>query len=510
MKDYKNAILYIKYSMGFVILLLLIWTVIHKKPESIEGNFEKTKGATLVQNIELKVVLEPDKTYQTIESIGVSGAWWSQVVGQWTDKTADNQDVRDYIAQILFDTEKGIGLTAYRYNIGAGSKESGNSPLITDSWRRTESFETAPGVYDWNKDAGAVWFLRKAVELGVNDVVFFVNSPLERLTINGKAYGASNGSTTSNLAEENYSAFADYVLDVTKHFAEEGIPITSISPMNEPQWEWTSGQEGCHYEPQEMALLLKTFIQKKEQVKSLSRVVISAPEAGEWGNTSYPYYNAILDDEILDNYFTSFDVHSYWSDKNTKASFVSWIGTNHINPVLRTTEWCEMKNGRDLTMDSALNLAMEINDDMTTLNVVSWQYWIAVSCYNYRDGLLYVNPDSHKVTETKRLWAMGNFSRFIRPGYQRIGCNISNGSVKVSAYQGTREDGQKETIIVLINQNSKSFNVNSESIQNDWTRIESYTTDKNNNLEQSIYTNKKNDDSSIEIPAKSVVTLRII
>ncbi len=33
---------------------------------------------------------------------------------------------REDIAALLFDREKGIGLTCYRYNLGAGSAESKN------------------------------------------------------------------------------------------------------------------------------------------------------------------------------------------------------------------------------------------------------------------------------------------------------------------------------------------------------------------------------------------------
>ena len=92
------------------------------------------------------------------------------------------------------------------------------------------------------------------------------------------------------------------------------------------------------------------------------------------------------------------------------------------------TEWCEMVGGRDSGMDSALVLARTVHSDLTIANAAAWQYWIAVSRYDYRDGLLYtdyVGPgDEESLHETQRLWALGNYSRFLRPGARRIGAEL--------------------------------------------------------------------------------------
>jgi O-glycosyl hydrolase len=78
--------------------------------------------------------VDPSDRHQTMEHFGASGAWWAQHVGGWED------DARDRVARLLFDRDEGAGLSLYRYNIGAGDGEH-----IGDPWRRTETFETAPG-----------------------------------------------------------------------------------------------------------------------------------------------------------------------------------------------------------------------------------------------------------------------------------------------------------------------------------------------------------------------------
>jgi hypothetical protein len=72
--------------------------------------------------------------------------------------------------------------------------------------------------------------------------------------------------------------------------------------------------------------------------------------------------------------------------------------------------------------------------------VTSWQYWIAVSKYAFHDGLIYVDPDSRRITEAKRLWALGNYSRFVRPGDVRVAAHEGEGALQVAAFRSALRD----------------------------------------------------------------------
>ncbi|MDE6517217.1 MAG: hypothetical protein K2L18_05135, partial [Acetatifactor sp.] len=243
-----------------------------------------------------KIWIDESITYQTMESFGTSGAWWSQYVGGFTeDANGTGGSTREDIARLLFDREEGIGLTCYRYNLGAGSVESRNG-TFTDIHRRAQCFETEAGVYDFSKDENAVWFLKQACELGVEEVVLFCNSPLVRLTDNGLPH-MSEGGSRSNLSPENYAAFATYCMDVTEHFVEEGIPVKFLSPINEPQWDWYNGQEGCHYSTREVANVYLAFLDELENRPELAGVKLSGPESGEWKGDATGYTSAILNNE---------------------------------------------------------------------------------------------------------------------------------------------------------------------------------------------------------------------
>ncbi len=458
-------------------------------------------GGAITLNIDIT-----DK-HQIIESFGTSGCWWSQYVGGWENEYKDTGlSVRDEIAMLLFDREKGIGLSSYRYNIGAGSADSGKG-TYSDPHRRAQSFETAPFQYNWNKDANAVWFMKKAAELGVKEVVMFCNSPLERLTINGTAQ-VTKGSK-ENILPENYDDFARYVMDVAEHFKEEGIPVKYISPINEPQWEWTGGQEGCHYEPNAIAKVYRAFWEELNNRSELKGVALSGPESGEWKGEAIAYTSALLNDTVLGSYFDTIDNHSYWSDTASKTAFRRWMDANHPEVKLRMSEWCEMVNGSDVTMASAFELARVLQEDLTVLDVVSWQNWVAVAPGGYHDGLIYVNEQKKTLNPLKRLWGYGNYSRFIRPGYQRVGIKESSDTKELRpvAFTGINEEGKEELVLVVINQtdDDKKFLLDIPGAV-EYTGINVYETSDSSDLNR-IKNGSYVKGDAVEVSKQSITTI---
>lgn len=458
-----------------------------------------------------KVKVNGSEKYQTWESFGVSGAWWAQYVGGWDKPYKDNElATREQIARYLYSMEEGIGLTSYRYNLGAGSVEAGNGNFWYPE-RRAESFEIAPGKYDFTKDANAQWFLKRVVELteGEVDVVLFSNSPLCRLTNNGKAQ-MTKGST-SNLSPDKYDDFAKYVFDVAEYFISQGIPVTDISPINEPQWEWNDGQEGCHYEPEECADVLRVFVDEIAKRDALDGVRISGPESGEWGGRTKEYITEIMEDDVLKDYFDVIDCHSYWTKKATKEGFMNWMKINYPDVKLRTSEWVEMVNGSDYTMDSGFVLAEEIYDDITVLDVIAWQYWVGVANGGYRDGLIYVNTSAQACRPAKRLWVMGNFSKFIRPGYTRVDCKnpyLDILNLKSLAFTGVNSEGQEELVIVMINREEEKNIQLALTDLGQYNYFEVHTTNENRDLEMTA-SGDYTEYTPFTIEGESVVTIRL-
>lgn len=423
-------------------------------------------------NIDTKAIvvirIDAQAEAQTIEGFGAAGAWWAQDVGGWENEK------RSLVADLLFDREKGAGLSFYRYNIGGGDGEN-----IQDIWRRSETFEVAPGEYDWSRDANAMWMLRAARDRGVEHFVAFANSPPARMTVSGLTTGEKDGK--SNLKPEMYAEFSQYLVDIVRHLREEeDIPIGWISPINEPQWNWSyqNGQEGCHYGPDEVFGLTRVLLQTMES-NQMNDVKLSLFESGEW-KSSDVYIEKLAGDPQVWEALPHLSIHSYWSTRADKERFMKYFQKNHPEKSLWMSEWTEMKEGRDVGIDSALVMASTIHDDLTIANVTSWQYWIAVSKYQYRDGLIYVNPLDRDILQTKRLWVLGNYSRFIRPGFVRLDTQGGNDVLQVSAY---RSADNNRWVIVIINLADQPVDVQLEALNGQLPpRAERYETSDPFNL----------------------------
>ena len=107
-----------------------------------------------------QMILYPNNKHQVFSTFGVSGAWWAQEVGGWNE-TDEKSGIpkNERIAQLLFDEKEGLGIKCYRYNLGGGSKFSGNGRYDNEQ-RKTESFDTDDYNYDWSRDKNAVEMMK--------------------------------------------------------------------------------------------------------------------------------------------------------------------------------------------------------------------------------------------------------------------------------------------------------------------------------------------------------------
>ena len=399
---------------------------------------------TAADPADLSITVDISRTGQTISGFGASDCWSAQYVGNWPI------DIRNKIADLLFDTHLdeennpvGIGLSIWRMNLGAGSSRQGN---IYDHWRQADNFYNNNFTgYDWGRCVGQRNFIQMARARGVEHFIAFCNSPPISMTKNGNAF-CDPGVGDTNLASDKRDEFAVYLSDVIEHFEDyEDITFQAVSPVNEPEWDWNensshpgySWQEGCRYSNKEIMELVKVI-----SSEFINRGLDTKIEICESGEIVYQYQNGSFEGNHISQFFDTLSSnyigdtlsgeicgHSYWSDSPLsglvyKRQILS-AELDKYNLEYNMTEYCilgDYGSGRDLGIDPALHIARTIHYDLTVANVKSWQWWTAISPYDYKDGLVYCdkNDNGGNYYESKMLWAMGNFSRFIRPGMKRI------------------------------------------------------------------------------------------
>jgi hypothetical protein len=170
--------------------------------------------------------------------------------------------------------------------------------------------------------------------------------------------------------------------------------------------------------------------------------------------------------------------------------------------------------GRDLTMNTALDIARIIHLDLTLAGVSAWQWWTAVSGVNFKDGLIYTDwkkaGDPESIYPARLLWVLGNYSRFIRPGMRRVEMSVQNQNIHAVMGSAFKNDAKRQVVTVYVNmsatQQSRQLGFNLG--QRHWTvqSITPYVTSDTPGYELKQIADVT-PGAQIEIPARSVVTL---
>ena len=114
----------------------------------LDNNAGGTTTPTVTADVQRTAIIDISTTYQTIVGFGASDCWHGNYVGKWSESN------RKAIAELLFSQEKGIGLSMWRFNLGAGTAEQGDTSNITSKERRSECFMRSNGTYNWGQQQG--------------------------------------------------------------------------------------------------------------------------------------------------------------------------------------------------------------------------------------------------------------------------------------------------------------------------------------------------------------------
>lgn len=435
---------------------------------------------------------------QTIENMGASAAWFSEGIGKyWASEK------KERMAELLFSkgfdksgNPLGIGLSAFRFNIGGGTAEQGDSSGISSAVKRVECFLSKDGTYNWNKQQGYLWFLKKAKSYGVENLVAFSNTPPVQFTKNGLGFKTEKN-YEANLREDKYKDYADFLATVIEHFDKEGLHFNYVSPVNEPQWDWSNkfgqmNQEGSPWHNKDIykitVSLDSALTRKKLSTKILvtEAGILTALYEGK-DHASKQIQNFYSPNSLyylcnLKNLYPVIEGHSYFTD-NSDTNIVT------VRSRLRDTAdkykvkfwqseysmlgngYKEGKKGRINAMDCALFLSKMIYHDFAVANASAWHLWNSwepgSADFDTRYYLLALKNNAANTegdfTITKNLWALGSYSRFVRPGMQRIITTRSDNlnelqiakDVMVSAY-----GNDKEIVVVAVNYTEASKEIN--------------------------------------------------
>ena len=398
---------------------------------------------------------------KTIEYFGASGAWWPNDLNLFPPEQQLN------LSQLLFSNDW-LYLSGYRYNMGA----SGDSDKVVVKSkdvpisRGVESFMNTNGSLDWTRDEQGIYYLKAAVAANVSSITFFVNAAPSGLNATSADLSPCGGTLESTAIP----AFVEYVETVLAHWADQGIKITYISPMNEPDDSFSScTQEGMAVQQSDRSTVFQQLRSALSKSKSpgAKTIKVIGDETSQIASQALPHYEKWLPATLTAQSLDAIAVHMYdFPDDATLqnyAQLVRNLTAGSPPPPIHMTEVSSFKTAPgihhewgwtgpgmmfpqyDPSISSALDLARMIWQWLTLVNASSFSWWTAVSTFmpicapdptsaafincgsttfndtGWNDALIYISPTyaaakDYRFHLTKRFWVYKHFTTFHRPG----------------------------------------------------------------------------------------------
>ena len=256
--------------------------------------------------------------------------------------------------------------------------------------------------------------------------------------ING---GSFRGGTATNLAYA--SQLANYVASMKS----QGITLYAISIQNEPDANVTT-YEACQW----TNTFIHDFVTNLYNVlvaKGVGSTKIILPESQNWQDPHNLAGPAMTDPN------TAADVGIVADHNYDGANGPANLTKTNYGKALWETEVSQL-SGESSDIVNGVYYAERIFLFMTVAQANAWHYWWLVP-YGSDTGLMDTNA-----APTKRLFAVGNYSRFVRPGDYRIDVTNNNPLTAISAYKDTNSGN---FAIVAINPGSTVRDANFQSGQ---------------------------------------------
>ena len=367
------------------------------------------------------IMLDPAKTFQTIEGIG----------GALTDAAAETfyklpKSRQDEIMTAYFDPTKGIGYSLCRTHINS-------CDFSSESYAYSEvEGDTGLAHFSLQHDLKyRIPFTKEAIAKAGNDIKFLASPwspPAWMKTNNNMLQGGQ-------LKPEYYQTWADYYVRFVEEYGKQGIPVWAISVQNEPMAVQT--WESCIYSAEEERDFVKNYLGPTlhkagmKDVKLLvwdhnrgimyqrAQTVYNDPEASKyvWG-TAFHWYTG--------NHWENVKmVREAFPDK--QALFSEGCAYPFDYKKLGEWHWGE-EYGRSVIHDLNNGAAGWI-DWNVLLDENGGPNHVGNYCYAPVIG----NTKTGEVVYMNSFYYLGHFSKFFRPGSRRIICTSNNDNLLATA-----------------------------------------------------------------------------
>ena len=354
------------------------------------------------------VTIQWNATCQTIDGFGASVSGYTKA---FTPVEADR----------FFSPTSGLGLSLLRIRIIPST--------IDEDCHCVANSEPASCVVGEASQilSGDIKIAEQAAAYGVT-VIAAPWSPPAKMKSSGKycTSGAFLGGTS------NYNEYAATLASFPPLLKQNGVPLYAISIQNEPDMA-VAAYDTCTWTSKQVHDFVP-FLSSALQAVGFEATKIAIPEESSW---KFDLMDAAVRDNSVLSQVGLILGHGYTTGAPSR---IPEMANHHV--------WqTEVSNpdSYNAKIKDALRWAASIHDYMSA-GASAWMFWnldCGTSRYNQSNNMCLTGQDSELA---KRGYVLGQFAKFIRPGWQRIGVSDS-GSLLVTAYKGP----DKKYALVVIN-----------------------------------------------------------
>lgn len=396
-------------------------------------------------SVNLKV--DDTQTFQTIDGFGASFTDTSAYLLQ----TKLDATTRDQVMRDLFTRGSGIGLSLMRTPMGSSDYTAtpANNP-------GTYSYDDNGGIADPNltnfstahDDAYIVPIIKQAQALNPS-MKLFANtwSPPAWMKTSNTMLGAGNGTLKADM----YGPLAQYYVKFLQEYKAKGVKIWGVTPQNEPTIS-PSTYSAMLWPAADEARWIADHLAPALKQAGLDDTKILGADADQV-NVSYA-------DTLMANQAARDAIYgTAWHCYRDNLRNMTTIHNSYPDKRLYETE---CSTGPGIAPMNAAQLALESTFNWAN-GVLLWNLALdtnggpkmGVGCEKCT-GLVTVDQATGKATYTDNYYQLGQFSKFVVPGAQRIGYS-DGGNVWAQAYQNP--DGGEVMVAHNNNTSSTAFTV---------------------------------------------------
>jgi len=422
----------------------------------------------------VSVTVNYNSPKQTVEGFGASITW---VANDFEQFSAAKQT---QILDLLYNTtQAGAGLSWIR--VGT---------FLCD-------FNPSPGVYNWNHwgiQTEMRWIQRVYTAYGIDRYMASTWTP--------PAWMKDNGSCTNGghvLAQYYPDLAALKVLWLQNARTQLGIEPRVESVQNEPNQRAT--YESCEWTTSELISFVTNHFQPALASSGLTTQLM-VPEPGYYSSFDNNWGTPLLSNANMRSAVSIIATHGYGRTDDLSTPCNSC--TQYNKPIWQTED-SNLDGKYSGTIDEGMTWSTEIYKAMSAGRFSAWFYWWALTTQNDNQGLINASPSTDSFQVPKRLYVIGQFSRFIRPGAVVLTSTSSDSTVQVTAVRPTT--GNVAVVIANTGRSSQTVTVNLSGLTSPPATLTPYRTSATENQAQLSPVTVSSGSFTITVPAKSVVTV---